>query len=185
MAEMTITEAAAALGVSPGTLRRRARRGELPSRKDPKGRYLVEVDLGAAERERPHVPATNGAATAMQAAELMRLRQELDRVLRDVAHRDELLDESRRRADRAEREADRLAQQLAAATVRELQIMAQSDLYALGGPEAFEEQAPASDGVASGSEAPSGAADALPRKRWWQIWRRAPRSLAPPEGELP
>lgn len=177
MAEMTIAEAAAALGVSPGTLRRRARQGELPSRKDPRGRYLVEVDVAAAEHQSAH---RNGAAAAVQAAELLRLRQELDRVLRDVSHRDDLLGEARRRAERAEREADRLAQQLAAATVREMQIMAQSDLYALGGiDELIEEPPEPADELADLPEPAE-----LPRKRWWQIWRRAPRSLAPAEGEI-
>ena len=175
---MTIAEAAAALGVSPGTLRRRARRGELPARKDPGGRYLVEVDVDGAEAVRS---AANGAGTAAQAAELLRLRQELDRMQRDVSHRDELLSEARQRAARAERESDRLAQQLAAATVRELQVIAQSDLYALAEPELFAEEAgPADlpdppDGEAEEAEAATDVTMAPRGKRWWQLWRRAPR----------
>ena len=174
MAEMSIAEAAAALGVSPGTLRRRARRGELPSRKDPRGRYLVDVDVGSFEAPRY---ASNGAATAVQAAALLRMRQELDRVLREVAHRDQLLNEARQRADRAERESDRLAQQLAAATVRELQIMAQSDLYALAEPELLAEEVARADRSAPAEdvEEATGAAAAPRGKRWWQVWRRAAR----------
>ena len=175
MAEMTIAEAAAALGVSPGTLRRRARRGELPSRKDPRGRYLVEVDVGSFEEPRY---ASNGAPTAVQAAALLRMRQKLDRVLREVAHRDELLNEARQRADRAERESDRLAQQLAAATVRELQIMAQSDLYALAEPELLAEEVARADRSAPAEdvEEATGGTAAPRGKRWWQVWRRG----APP-----
>ncbi len=169
MSEMTIVDAAAALGVSPGTLRRRARRGELPARKDPRGRYLVEVD---ADSSAASPQSSNGAATAVQAAELARLSQELDRVAREVAHRDELLNESRRRAERAERESDRLAQQLAAATVRELQIMAQSDLYALTEPGLLAEQIEGAGATAASGDEVS-AAGAPRGKRWWQLWRRA------------
>ena len=174
MAELTITEAAAALGVSPGTVRRRARRGELPARKDPGGRYLVEVDVDSAEASRS---AANGTAAAAQAAELLHLREELERVLREVSHRDELLNETRQRAARAERESDRLAQQLAAATVRELQIMAQSDLYALAEPVLFAEEAAPADEPDPSDPAGEDAAPAVaPRgKRWWQLWRRSPR----------
>ena len=172
---MTIADAASALGVSPGTLRRRARRGELAARKDEGGRYLVEVDAAGAELLRH---ASKGAAAELQSAELERLRQELDQVQREVAHRDALLDESRRRADRAERESDRLAQQLAAATVRELQIIAQSDLYALADAEFLAEEAaragPAErPDVAEAQEEATAAASAPRGKRWWQPWRRA------------
>jgi excisionase family DNA binding protein len=170
MAELTITEAAAAFGVSPGTVRRRARRGDLPARKDLGGRYLVEVDDDSAEASRS---AANGAATAAQASELLHLREELERVRREVSHSDELLDESRQRAARAELESDRLAQQLAAATVRELQRMAQSDLYALAEAELLAEEPAPADLPGPADE---DAAAVAPRsKRWWQLWRRSSR----------
>ena len=176
MAELTITEAAVALGVSPVTVRRRARRGDLPARKDPGGRYLVEVDVASAQASR------SGAISAAQAAELLHLREELERVLREVSHRDELLNEMRQRAARAERESDRLAQQLAAATVREMQVMAQSDLYALGEAELFAEEAAPADvpdqadpADPAGEDAASAAAVAPRGNRWWPLWRRSPR----------
>lgn len=44
MPRVTIPEAAARLGVSTDTVRRRIRAGLLPSERDGRGRYLVEVD---------------------------------------------------------------------------------------------------------------------------------------------
>jgi excisionase family DNA binding protein len=43
MPELTVPEAAAALGVHHETIRRRIRRGELTARKDERGRVLVDV----------------------------------------------------------------------------------------------------------------------------------------------
>jgi len=52
MAELTVPEAAAALGVHHETIRRRIRRGELAARKDERGRVLVDVP-------RTHADATH------------------------------------------------------------------------------------------------------------------------------
>ena len=43
MAELTIPEAAAALGISTDTVRRRVKAGILTARTDERGRYLIEV----------------------------------------------------------------------------------------------------------------------------------------------
>ncbi len=173
MAEMTIAEAAATLGVSPETIRRRVRRGELPSRKDERGRYLVDVAVGLPP---PSAAASNDAT--LHAAGLLRLRQELDQAMREIGHRDELLDEARQRAERAERESDRLQQQLAAATVRELQLLVQEELHALMA--APEVQAAQAEGAPAGSVL-ARPASRRRRKRWWQVWRRSPKLAAEPE----
>ncbi len=178
MAAMTIAEAAATLGVSPETIRRRARRGELPSRRDGRGRYLVDVELGL-----PPLSALASNDATLHAVELLRLRQELDQAMLELGHRDELIEEARRRAARAESESDRLQQQLAAATVRELQLLVQVELHALvGSPEVQAAQL---------ESAPAGSVLARPaarrRKRWWRVGRRSPGVAAGPEptrGEL-
>ena len=47
MPELGIGDTAAALGVSVDTIRRRMKRGELPARKTPDGRWLVIPTAGA------------------------------------------------------------------------------------------------------------------------------------------
>ena len=173
MAEITITEAASTLGVSPETIRRRVRRGELPSRKDERGRYLLDVELGL-----PPLSAIASNDATLHAAGLLRLRQELDQAVREIGHRDELLEEARKRTERAERESDRLQQQLAAATVRELQLLVQEELHALVA--APEVQAAQTEGAPAGSVLARPAAR-RGRKRWWQVWRRSPKIAAEPE----
>jgi hypothetical protein len=56
----TLTDAAAALGVSTRTLQRRIAAGELPSRKDERGRVVVQVALDALP---PEVAATHALQT--------------------------------------------------------------------------------------------------------------------------
>jgi excisionase family DNA binding protein len=170
MSEMSISEAATALGVSPETIRRRARRGELPARKDDRGRYRVLLD-GGLPPPPPGGVGREGALTA-QATEIARLRVELDEALREIAHRDELLGETRQRATRAERESDRLAKQLAAATVRELQLLTYEDMVAIG-------QGPATSGTvgdgnpSTNGHAPEAAESEEKRGHWWAPWRRS------------
>jgi phage protein D len=55
-----LTDAAAALGVSTRTLQRRIAAGELPSRKDERGRVMVQVALDALP---PEVAATHALQT--------------------------------------------------------------------------------------------------------------------------
>ena len=178
MAELTIAEAAKALGVSPETLRRRARNGEIPARKGARGRYIVEIDDAALEQA---ARSSNGSSPSVDAAEIVRLHRELDRAQSEVQHRDRLIDEMRRRADRAEQEADRLAQQLAAATVRELQVLAQNDLYELtSGSLALDEMGGDIAEAAQGVERANAEQQQPARtKRWWQFWRRASGEPSP------
>lgn len=169
MPEMSIIEAAATLGVSPETIRKRVRRGELPSHKDDRGHYLVDVEFGLPP---PPEFGGNGVGAALQAAELLRLQRELAQAVREIEHRDELLTEARQRAERAEKETDRLSQQLAAATVRELQGLVHGEIEEIRT-------------LAEAPEQPSLPAverQLQPRgKRWWQFWRRGARALPEPQ----
>ena len=169
MPEMSIIEAAATLVVSPETIRKRVRRGELPSHKDDRGHYLVDVEFGLPP---PPEFAGNGVGAALQAAELLRLQRELAQAVREIEHRDELLTEARQRAERAEKETDRLSQQLAAATVRELQGLVHGEIEEIRT-------------LAEAPEQPSPLAlerQRRPRgKRRWQFWRRGVRALPEPQ----
>jgi excisionase family DNA binding protein len=98
MAEMTIAEAAAALGLSVDTVRRRIRAGQLESRTDPRGRVVVQVEKplpGDAEQAAPDPRQVE------LEQELARLREQLSVTL---AERDWL----RSRVESAERERERL-----------------------------------------------------------------------------
>lgn len=68
MEELTVTQAAARLGVSRDTVLRRIKRGQLQYRQDVNGRYLVEIPGNA--------PAGASAATGATSGEA--LRRELD-----------------------------------------------------------------------------------------------------------
>ncbi|HLC23673.1 MAG TPA: helix-turn-helix domain-containing protein, partial [Dehalococcoidia bacterium] len=72
MAELTISEAAVALGVSVDTIRRKIKRGELRARQDNKGRYLVAVEAP------PRGAAPAVAGLPENAAETARLRLDLE-----------------------------------------------------------------------------------------------------------
>jgi len=74
MAELTISEAAVALGVSVDTIRRKIKRGELRARQDNKGRYMVAVEAPGAMEIAPKV-----AATAVGAGRARSRRREAER----------------------------------------------------------------------------------------------------------
>jgi excisionase family DNA binding protein len=94
--EMTIAEAAASLGVSVDTVRRRIKQGVFESRTDPAGRRMVFMQ---------------GTATSSQVvqAESERLQQELD-------HARELLSEVRRQREELAAQVEAQRSQLLAAT---------------------------------------------------------------------
>jgi len=109
--EMTIREAARALGTSADTIRRRIRRGELNARRDSRGWLMV------------HVPAAQGAASPMQQgadlgnvpmAEVMQrleeenrwLRSQLDEAARERAELRQLLAGSMRSLPAGDTPAD-------------------------------------------------------------------------------
>lgn len=96
MAEMTIPEAAAALGVSTDTIRRRIIRGELRARRDERGRYLVTI-------EGPPTATAQGPVAAEQA----HLRLELDysrQILEELRHQRKILEDQLEAARRASQE---------------------------------------------------------------------------------
>jgi septal ring factor EnvC (AmiA/AmiB activator) len=90
MPDVTLPEAAAALGVSIDTIRRRIKRGDLLARKDGAGRYVVTIDTDAAQAHAHDAAAA--AAVAEQQSEADRLRLEL-------AHARELVEELRRQRE--------------------------------------------------------------------------------------
>ncbi|MDO8472702.1 MAG: excisionase family DNA-binding protein [Dehalococcoidia bacterium] len=107
MAELTISEAAAALGVSVDTIRRKIKRGEMHAQQDSRGKYLVSVEGPVA-----------GAASAGPAsgpADSARLRLELEqaeRMIEELRHQRQVLE--------SELQGTRLAMQDAATERSEL-----------------------------------------------------------------
>ena len=77
--QVTISEAAVRLGVSPDTVRRRMRRGELAAVKEPRANgfvWLVEVP------EEAEAPASEPASSTVSALEIAHLR-EVNALLRE------------------------------------------------------------------------------------------------------
>lgn len=74
MARASIPEAAARLGVSVDTVRRRVRSGRLPATRDARGRYVVELPDGSPA---PPPPAHAGDVDALL-AEVRRQREVLE-----------------------------------------------------------------------------------------------------------
>ena len=148
MAELTISEAAVALGVSVDTIRRKIKRGELRARQDNKGRYLVAVEAPA----RGAAPAVAGAPG--NAAETARLRLDLEHaeaMVAELRHQREVLE--------GELQGARQAMQDAATERSELRRLlgnAQMQLRALlPGPAEGEAQKP---GLV---------AERRPKRWWW------------------
>lgn len=167
MPEMTMTEAAAALGVSVGTIRRRIQRGDLQARQDERGRYLIRVDLST--------PTSPPSPTAEMAAELARLRLQLE-------HEREMLAEVRRQRDelavlldaqRAQLEAIFEAQARAdeeRAELRRLLGNAQMQLSALL-PTPRQVEGQRSETERRTAQESNGQGQAKGR-RWWWPWKR-------------
>ena len=86
MPELSITEAAAQLGVSSDTVRRRIRRGQLHARLDARGHYRIELE------------AVETAPAGGQDTALLRLELELLRHQRDGLEED--LQQARRAQER-------------------------------------------------------------------------------------
>ena len=124
MPELTLPQAAAALGVSVDTVRRRIKRGDLPARTDAAGRHLVTVEVTPTAPPAPTTmivmepPVVDGVDPALlhqqiealrdQVAEAERLRVELD-------HSRVLLDEVRRSRDELATQVEAQRGQLQAA----------------------------------------------------------------------
>ena len=138
-----------------------------------RGHYLVDVEFGLPP---PPEFGGNGVGAALQAAELLRLQRELAQAVREIEHREELLAEARQRAERAEKETDRLSQQLAAAMVRELQGLVQGEIEEIRTLAETPEQ-PLAVSAALAAEQ-----ELQPRgKRRWQFWRRGAHPLPEPQ----
>jgi excisionase family DNA binding protein len=142
MAEVTIAQAAATLGVSDDTIRRRIKAGELDAREDERGRKLVTLP----DETPPTATAADGASTTT------------------ANHVQEWLTDVRAERDRLAEQVRFLAQQLDASTtaqsqLRELLAREQSRTLALPAPHV----APQEDAVA-----PHHAPQEPARQRWWQ-----------------
>src|SRR5688500_2438517 len=131
MAELLLVEAAAALGVSVDTIRRRVKRGELAAHADGQGRLLVALPDDAMQPPSTASSAAEHApSSAVQAAEqvlssaqhdaqqrladaqqarLEALRDQLDAAQSEVSF---LRDELRRRDDGHEREREQWHERL-------------------------------------------------------------------------
>ncbi len=86
MAELTIRDAADALGVSVDTIRRRVRRGEFVSRRDARGWILVELPdaIGSTSPMQPPADVASGpsAAESVPLPEVVQRLEEENRWLR-------------------------------------------------------------------------------------------------------
>lgn len=87
MADLTISEAAAALGVSVDTIRRKIKRGELTAHQDSRGKYLVSVDSSAAAAA-PAGPSAGPADTARLRLEL----EQAENMIEELRHQREVLE---------------------------------------------------------------------------------------------
>ena|SRR3990172_3986671 len=148
MAELTISEAAVALGVSVDTIRRKIKRGELRARQDNKGRYMVAVEAP------PGGAAPSVAGVPGDAAETARLRLGLEHaeaMVAELRHQREVLE--------GELQGARQAMQDAATERSELRRLlgnAQMQLRALlPGPAEGEAQKPGF------------VAERRPKRWWW------------------
>jgi chromosome segregation ATPase len=177
MADMLLAEAAAALGVSVDTIRRRVKRGELAHHTDSQGRIVVhlansveqmpssaqhaavqaaEQMLGTAEQVAEQVAEQRWAAAehgAMQ-SRLEGLQQALDLALSETSF---LRDELRRRDQQAEREREQHAQERDALHQRLHEALA-----------ALAIQRALPSGKATTTPNPPATASPL----WWVFWRR-------------
>lgn len=83
MAEVGIAEAAATLGVSIDTIRRRIKRGEMPARRTEGGKWLVQLP----EPEALQAEAEGSAAVISRVAHLEALLVERERQIADLRQR--------------------------------------------------------------------------------------------------
>lgn len=142
MAELSISEAAATLGVSVDTVRRKIKRGELQAQQDEHGKYLVRVE--APDGGSLPVPPLVGPA------ETTRLRLELDqaeRMIQELRHQREVLE--------AELQGTREAMQDAGTERAELRRL-------LGNA-----QMQLSRALPAPAEAEKAAISATRKKHWW------------------
>lgn len=169
--ELTIPEAAAALGVSVDTIRRRIKAGELPARTDERGRYRVTVEDAP---DWMMADAYRADATGIDAGEAERLRLELE-------HARELLDAERRHNEtlRTQLEHAQHAQQRDAEERGELRRLLGNAQMQLAGllPAPREAAAGASesddtafDGAPAG-DAAARVQDGPQRRTWRRLWR--------------
>jgi len=142
MADVTIAQAAATLGVSDDTIRRRIKAGELAAREDERGRKMVTLP----EEAPPAVPNPD------------------DQSVDTANHVQEWLADVRAERDRLAEHVRFLAQQLEAATtaqsqLRELLAREQSRTLALPAPQGAPQEE---------ANTPHPAPQEPPRQRWWE-----------------
>lgn len=94
MAELDVLAAAAALGVSPDTIRRRIRAGAVEARRDASGKWLVTVD-----------GSTAAGPTGAGPRDLVVAREELEHARGEIARLQERLVSSQAEAARLQEEA--------------------------------------------------------------------------------
>jgi len=92
--KMTLTDAGAALGISPDAVRMRVKRGTMRGEKDAEGRWLVWVNTeeAEAEREPEREPGASGEREPEPGAEALRARiGELERRLEELSEERDFL----------------------------------------------------------------------------------------------
>lgn len=114
MARVTITEAATRLHVSPDSIRRRLRKGELRGERDNRGQWWLDLaDDIQAEMSGPSVEARiAGAMLAPGLREPMQPMQPDPALLENLARERQRADQAEARADRAETHLDQVMQDL-------------------------------------------------------------------------
>lgn len=167
MAELHIRQAADQLGVSVDTVRRRIRRGELPARRDSRGRLLVDMANVAADAQpmqptHAYAPAADEPSTH-RPTDVERQRDQLEGQVRAL---NEHVAALTRQLDEAAEERRELRQLLAGA-MRQLPA----------GEPASTVPTPERPTVATRADSAAAAADreSAPtrqaRRPWWRFWQ--------------
>lgn len=146
---VTIPEAAAAMGLSSDTIRRRIKTGELVSQRDPRGRYLVEVEDLASVDARLESDQLAGA-------------QVDPAIALELEHTRELLEEVRRQRDMLETQVEAQQKQIEADAVERAELR---QLLAM-----HMQQSQARLAVPMSADAGSTPQRASQRP-WWRFWR--------------
>ena len=129
MAELTVAQAAAQLGLSVDTVKRRAQKGKLPARQDDRGRWLVTLD-------------TPEAPTPLETAAL---RADLETLRADLTNARGLLAATERHRETLQAQVDRLHAELTEAhtNAAELRRLMGAQLQALAAPRTDTPETPA------------------------------------------
>lgn len=162
MAWLPVADAAAALGISDDTVRRRAKRGDLPSQDGPDGRLLVETpDVEPQPDPQPAgCPAAAEDASEAPAAAVL----DAPALLREVEHLRELLGERESRIRDLAAELTAARERAVADAVERAELRRMLAVLLPQLPERTPEREPQ-------DSRSTDAANPQPRRHWWHLWQ--------------